>query len=111
MDACVPVSDRGGDLMHSDDDLMILKRRNGRVQFRDGALELLSRCSVIEILVSLREFSGEVMKVFTPLLLCEGGRPSVFLRDALYRHEAATKEHYDANSRCQSPHQALLPAL
>src|SRR4029434_9911932 len=93
----VPVPDRGGDLMHSDDDLMSLKRRNGRVQFRDGALELLSRSGVIEILVSLRELVGEVPKVFTPLFLCELGRLSVFLRDALGGHEAAAKERYDAN--------------
>jgi hypothetical protein len=76
---------------------MILKRRNGRVQFHDGALESLSRSGVIEVLVALREFSGEVPKVFTPLLLCERRRLSLFSLDASDRREAATKRRYDAN--------------
>jgi hypothetical protein len=99
MHASVAVSDQRGDLMHSDDDLMILQRRNGGVQFRDDALELLVRSGVIKILVSLREFSGEVPQVFTPLLLCERGWLSGFLRGVLDRYEAATKERCDAD-RC-----------
>jgi hypothetical protein len=97
MHACVPVSDHCGDLMHSDDDLMSLKGRNGRVQFRDGALKLLSRSGMIEILVSLREFSSEAPKVFTPLLLCKRRLLSLFLRDALDRHADATKKRNDAH--------------
>jgi len=75
MHARVPIPDRRRDLVHPDDDLVVLERGDRPVQLRDGALELLLRGRVIEVLVPLGQLAGEVAQVLAPLFLVERRRP------------------------------------
>src|SRR5688572_14665058 len=68
MHAGMTISNHRRDLPHSHHNLMVLERRNRCIEFGDGALKLFSRNTVKEVLVSLREFPGKVLEVFTPLL-------------------------------------------